>query len=355
MSSQYRFVPDINTGFLTDEDTKKYISRLALAMLAFEVASFVISYAIAILVGIVFSLYAPELLESFDVVAILNNLVNVSAVYCVGLPLFCGIAAPLPKMKPYREKLGFGKWLGGLCVCFFAMSFGNSTSNMVITFVESIGGLALINPVADMIGQSSIWIDIAFTVILVPLLEELFFRKILCDKLLPLGEGYAVIISASIFGLTHGNLFQFFYAFAVGLIFALIYVKTGKIIYTAVYHMIINFTCGVVVDLVTRDIDFEGLNNLLYDMQSGTATTEQMMPFMQQLMPLLIYELIIGALSLVGIVLLAIALKKQEIRLEVGILPPPKKHRAANIFCTVGTAALVTAYVFFFVWSMISK
>jgi membrane protease YdiL (CAAX protease family) len=157
------------------------------------------------------------------------------------------------------------------------------------------------------------------------------------------------------FGLSHGNLFRFFYAFAVRVIFGLSYVKTGKIIYTILYHMVLNFTGGVVVTLVTKDIDYDGLNNLIYDIESGTATTEQMMLYVEQLTPLLIYELVLGALSLVGIVLLVLAVKKKDIRLEAGILPPPKKHRVSNIFCTVGTAALVTAYVFFFVWSILPQ
>jgi membrane protease YdiL (CAAX protease family) len=355
MLSKYHFVPDINTGFLTDEDTKKYISRLAFSIFVFEVISFVLAYALAGLVVAVIGMFAPALLNSADIVAILNNVISISAAYCVGLPLLCMLSSPLPKAKPYKEKLGFGKWLGGLCVCIFAMSFGSSASNVVIIFIESLSGNMMTNPVAEMVGQSNIWIDIVFTAILVPILEELLFRKILCDRLLPLGEGYAIFISATIFGLTHGNLFQFFYAFAVGIIFGLIYVKTGRVIYTMLYHILLNFSGGVVVTLVTRGIDFDGLNNLLYDMESGTATEEQMMIFVDQLTPLLIYELVIGALSLIGIVLLVHAVKKKEIRLEAGILPPPKKHRISNIFCTVGTAALITAYVFFFVWSMLPQ
>ena len=77
MSSKYRFVPDINTGFLTDEDTKKYISRLALSMFTLEVASFVFSYAVAALVGTIIRMFAPTLLNSADIVAILNNVISI--------------------------------------------------------------------------------------------------------------------------------------------------------------------------------------------------------------------------------------------------------------------------------------
>ena len=355
MSSKYRFIPDRNTGYLTDEDAKKYISRLAFSMFTLEIASFAFSMLVASLVGAMINMFAPSLMDSADFVAIANNAISIAAIYCVGLPLMCLVSSPLPRVKPYREKLGLGKWLGGLCVCAFAMTFGSSASNVVITFIEQISGSTLYNPVDNMVGQSSIWIDVVFVAIIVPVLEELLFRKILCDRLLPLGEGYAVLLSATIFGLSHGNFFQFFYAFAVGVVFGLIYVKTGRVIYTMLYHAILNFSGGVVVTLVTEGIDFEGLNDLLYDIEAGTATTEQMIPYVEQLMPLLIYELVLGALSLVGLVLIIRAFKKKEIRFEAGILPPPKKRRIMNILCTVGTATLITAYTFFFVLSMLPQ
>ncbi len=353
MNSTYRFMPDVNTGCLSDEDTKKYISRFAFSVLAFEIAAFLAAYALAFAMSAVISGIAPWLLSSPDFVAIANNLLNVLSIYCIALPLFCVIAAPLPKVTPYKEKMSGGAWLGGLCVCVLAMTLGNSISNSIIISFQQISGTTLTNPVSEMLGQSSIWIDILFVSILVPVLEEIFFRKLLCDRLLPLGEGYAIILSSVIFGLSHGNLFQFCYAFFVGLIFSLVYVKTGRIIYTALYHVFLNFTGGVVVTLLSRNIDYDGLNALLYDIGAGTATTEQMIPYLQQMMPLFIYELIIGVMAIVGLVLLFRATKTKRITLDSGILPPPKKHRFSNVLCTVGVAALIAVYVFFFVLSVI--
>ena len=138
MSSKYRFIPDINTGYLTDEDTKKYISRLAFSMFTLEIASFAFSMLVASLVGAIINMFAPSLMESADFVAIANNTISIVAIYCVGMPLLCLVSSPLPRVKPYKEKLGFGKWIGGLCVCIFAMSFGSSASNVVIIFIEVI-------------------------------------------------------------------------------------------------------------------------------------------------------------------------------------------------------------------------
>ena len=67
---------------------------------------------------------------------------------------------------------------------------------------------------------------------------------------LPFGEKPAVILSGLAFGLIHGNLTQFFYAFGLGIAFGYIFVKTGKVKYPIILHMIINFLGSVVSVLV---------------------------------------------------------------------------------------------------------
>ena len=345
-------MPDVNTGFLSDEDTKKYISRVATSVVALEVVAYVAATVLAAILVAIVNLFAPEVMSSADFVAIANNLLNVLAIYCVALPILLMILSPLPKITPYKEKLGGKAWFGGLCVSFFAMMLGSSLSNSVIIFIQNLSGMTLTNPVSEMVGQSSIWIDIVFIAILVPILEEILFRKIICDRLLPLGEGYAIVLSAAIFGLSHGNFFQFFYAFFVGLVFGLIYVKTGKLIYTVLYHCILNFSGSVVVTLLSSNIDYEQINEMLPAIESGSATPEQLQPLIQQLLPLALFEALIIGLSITGAVLLLRETKKKSIRLESGILPPPKKGRVANVMCTVGTAALITVYVILFVLSI---
>ena len=324
-------------------------------MLALEVIAYVAATILASILISAVNMFMPDILGNADFVSIANNMLNILAIYCVALPVFIIMIAPLPKVTPYKEKLGVGAWIGGLCISFFAMMFGSSFSNSVIMFIENASGWTLTNPVSEMVGKSSVWIDIVFIAILVPILEELLFRKLLCDRLLPLGEGYAILLSAVIFGLSHGNFFQFFYAFFVGLVFGLIYVKTGKLIYTILYHCILNFSGSVVVGVLSANIDYDEVNAMIYALEDGSATPEQMLPVIQQLLPLALFEAVIMGLAIAGAVLLIKETKKKRIRLESGILPPPKKSRVANVMCTVGTAALVTVYVVLFVLSIMPK
>ena len=53
-----------------------------------------------------------------------------------------------------------------------------------------------------------------------------------------------------------------------------------------------------------------------------------------------------------GLVLLFRARKKNLVRLDAGLLPPPKKHRFGNIFLTSGVAAAIAMFVLTFILSL---
>ena len=87
--------------------------------------------------------------------------------------------------------------------------------------------------------------NLALVSALAPLAEEFLFRKLLLERLLPFGEKGAVMVSALAFGLFHGNLYQFFYAFGVGVILGLAYVRSGRFWFPVLLHMGFNFMGSV--------------------------------------------------------------------------------------------------------------
>lgn len=87
-----------------------------------------------------------------------------------------------------------------------------------------------------------------YAVLGAPVLEELAFRKFLLDRIHPFGETVAALTSALLFGLFHGNAAQFPLAFGVGFISATVYMKTGRIAYSILLHMMINLT-GTLLEL----------------------------------------------------------------------------------------------------------
>ena len=77
-------------------------------------------------------------------------------------------------------------------------------------------------------------------VIVSPIFEELLFRKILLEKLLPYGKVIAIAISSLFFGLYHANLEQLLYTMFLGVLCANIVLITGKIKYAIYLHMAFN-------------------------------------------------------------------------------------------------------------------
>ena len=136
-----------------------------------------------------------------------------------------------------KKNLSIGKFLLVALMCFGVWGVGALLGNLAelcgaeqtnIFSIESLGTAIIPYLIYAMVGA--------------PILEELAFRKTLLDRLHDHGEGYAAVISALLFGLMHGNHMQFFLAFFLGLIFAMVYMRTGRVIYTMLLHAMINTT-----------------------------------------------------------------------------------------------------------------
>lgn len=80
-----------------------------------------------------------------------------------------------------------------------------------------------------------------FAVAVAPaLLEEFVFRGAILGGLLKYGKGFAIFISALLFGLMHGNLVQIPFAFMAGLIIGFVVVETGTFWSGVLIHFINN-------------------------------------------------------------------------------------------------------------------
>ena len=107
-------------------------------------------------------------------------------------------------------------------------------------------------PLQDMVTGTNPWIIFLFGVLLAPVVEEWIFRKLILRRLSPWGEPVAIFGSAFLFGLFHGNFGQFFYAFAVGAVFAYVALRTGGIRYTVALHFLVNLL-GMTVAQAVED------------------------------------------------------------------------------------------------------
>ena len=105
------------------------------------------------------------------------------------------------------------------------------------------------------------WIFLC-TVVLAPLTEELLFRKLLLDRLYFMNGAVAVFASGFSFGLIHGNFSQFFYAFFLGCLLAVLYRRTGRLSYCVGLHAFVN-CIGAFIPLLLRSMIQEPARSLL--------------------------------------------------------------------------------------------
>ncbi len=163
------------------------------------------------------------------------------------LPLMLLVTRGTAKRAPEKHGMGLGGFLGLVCVGYGAMVAGNLVG-ILVNLLLSPRSATLVSQLATATGFSAELI-LSF-VVLAPVCEELVFRKIMVDRVLPFGEWPAILFSGLCFGLYHGNLTQLFYTTMLGVMLAYVYVRTGKIVYTMLAHACLNFLGGVLPLLI---------------------------------------------------------------------------------------------------------
>ena len=124
-------------------------------------------------------------------------------------------------------------------ICLAAMYIGNFIGLGLMNLAQFIFGVQTVNPVEEMVHNMDMGSLFLTTVVMAPIGEEILYRRILLNRVRQYGDKTAILASGLVFGLSHGNFYQFFYAFALGAIFAYIYLRTGKVRYTIILHGII--------------------------------------------------------------------------------------------------------------------
>lgn len=123
----------------------------------------------------------------------------------------------------------------------------------------------------SMSGLASSVLGVLAIAVVGPVTEELIFREAIMGHMMRRGSNVwtAIIFSSLCFGIIHFNPAQVPFAFAVGLILGIIYVRTGNIVLTSIIHVINNsFSCLEMNILGEKAKDFSYIELL-----GGTAVT----------------------------------------------------------------------------------
>ncbi|MBR7142702.1 MAG: CPBP family intramembrane metalloprotease [Clostridia bacterium] len=212
--------------------------------------SVAVFFGVFLLTAFLLVLLLPKVMANTPV----SQVVSTVLVYAVSLPLAACVFIGLPASPPPRgTEGGAAQTAKDFCMAIAAMYGGNWLSLALAALLGSLTGMQIVNPVEQALSTDAGWvITAAMAVLIAPLAEELFFRKLMIDRLRPYGEKTAILISALLFGCFHGNIHQFFYAFFIGLLFGYLYVRSGSLRRTWLLHALVNFFGGVVGPLVSR-------------------------------------------------------------------------------------------------------
>lgn len=170
--------------------------------------------------------------------------------------IFVGIAVLHAwKGSAYWKRELFAKekpieWKTFLCLLLFCMGaqMANSLWITVLELLMNLGGGSLM-PVLEQVAGSSDTISMfLYASILAPIWEELLFRGYVLRTLRPYGKRFAILGSAILFGLFHGNLLQTPYAVMIGLVLGYVTVE-HSIFWAIMIHMFNNL---VLADFLTR-------------------------------------------------------------------------------------------------------
>lgn len=310
----------------------KQFSRVGWGIFAFIAVALIFEVAV---LAVLLAVRSPLLKEAWFTVAL-----GIAAMYVFGLLAAVAVinhkpAAPLPlgrKMTP-------AEFLTAFCMVIGLTYAGNIIGNILMLAAQTLLHKSIENPLDGLLNGSALWIQLISLLVVAPLLEEFLFRKCIVRALAGYSHTGAILVSALAFGLCHGNFYQFFYAFSVGLLFAYLYLRTGRLRYTVALHFLVNFLGGAMPLLLNKGFTAaEG--PLLFWQENASA-----------LVALLLYVFLMWGIAIAGVVLLIIRRKDFRLPARRPLIPAGMRFRAvfvnSGMILTVLVGLLLFAYSLF--------
>lgn len=312
---------------LPQERFRRDVNRLAFGMLILLAAWIVSFRVLAFLLRDVWSIH-------------LNLLLNDVCFYLIAAPLYWLCLRSVPASPGPKTRLRLYQWAVYFLIGAFLTYSSALATNLLMTAVSAVFRLPLTNRLESVLGDAPLWQIFLYTVVIAPFGEEFLFRRCLCDRLRPYGEITAALLSAIAFAAFHTNVYQFAYAFLLGLLMAHLYLKTGYWLYTVAIHAAINFVFGFLSSAVQQTV---GLDSLEQGMGSGLRQLALASVTMTYL------SLII---SLVGVGLALLIALRRKISFGPSTLPVSRGEAVRLAWLTPGAILLTVAVVLItvFLW-----
>lgn len=155
----------------------------------------------------------------------------------------------------------------------------------LMNFINALSMLFVRNTTSeimfDIVQKNSFWLSLCLIAIVPAVLEEIVYRGVFYNEYRKVNPWKGILLSAFLFGIIHGNLNQFSYAFAMGIVFALLIEATDSILSTMIVHFFINGTSVVLLAIYPKLLQY--LENI-YGMEQYNA--QDLLTQLQETVPM---------------------------------------------------------------------
>ncbi len=174
--------------------------------------------------------------------------------------------------KPYKKFDTALLIVAGIGVCFF----GNFINSILMSYFGMMGvDFYSYHDALDYSDAPGTFAEFVFScvrsAVLPALMEEFALRGVVLGTLRKYGDGFAIGISAFLFGLMHGNFTQVPFAVIAGVALGFVYVITGSIWSSIILHFCNNFivvlySTAIALDIIPASVVSEILTYFLMGM-----------------------------------------------------------------------------------------
>lgn len=148
-----------------------------------------------------------------------------------------------------------------------SMMMGNGLVSIIQSFLPKTW-LAAYDDTSAILYGCGIEVQILTTVIAAPIIEEIIFRGLIFKRIRRVSNAtVAIIISALLFGIFHGNVVQGIYAFIIGALLAYVYEKYKCIVAPILFHMTANAVSVWSTNMVSQE-ELQKSQDIVYNAET---------------------------------------------------------------------------------------
>lgn len=248
------------------KDLRSRCNSVGLITIIAIVVFLMFSLTLVLIQGIVTEISNSTLPSYLDSIPdnLLGGFANIAGIGIIGFIFLKSRSRFSKEPLPFNALSGKKLWslvLIGFTICMLS----NLLTNVYMNTLFSLGidiSLDYDLPVTD--SWAEIIVELISTAIVPAFSEEILFRGIVLSTLRKYGDGFAVFVSSFIFGLFHGNLIQFPFAFLVGIVLGWTLVYAESMLPAILIHCF-NNAFSVINDVLFTNAADWGLNEDLLD------------------------------------------------------------------------------------------